>query len=296
MLCPMFVGFLFPVRSPLLRRLAALGMSACVYAILLAIGFGLSLTPGLSGKIGKIMGYGLTFAALLLSLNVAAVAAFDRFFPWAAPESKPAQGGASGKLLGSGAQLSFVAVGYVAGRMTPHGAAGPDAVQDAILGALMLMLFLVGVHTRSSGMSLRKVFFNSRAMQILGVFLFSCALAAFLAAPLLGIPLTQSLALCSGFGWYSLSSSVMASAYNPFWGSVALVNDFAREIAALALIPVLTPKAPGAAVAVGGATSLDFALPVIVKAGGVGAMALAMSFSFPVNLLSPVLMAVFANL
>ncbi len=60
----------------------------------------------------------------------------------------------------------------------------------------------------------------------------------------------------------------MTEAYGPVWGSVALLNDLAREFFALAFIPMLMRRHPSAAVGVGGATSLDFTLPVIQSSGG----------------------------
>jgi uncharacterized membrane protein YbjE (DUF340 family) len=106
---------------------------------------------------------------------------------------------------------------------------------------------------------------------------------------------SKGLALASGFGWYSLSGIVMTEAYGPVWGSVALLNDLAREFFALAFIPMLMRRHPSAAVGVGGATSLDFTLPVIQSSGGLAVVPLAISFGFIINVLAPVLMVVFST-
>lgn len=86
----------------------------------------------------------------------------------------------------------------------------------------------------------------------------------------------------------------MTSAYGAQWGSVALLNDLLRELFALIFIPMLMRRFPSAAVGVGGATSLDFTLPVIQQAGGLAVVPVAISFGFIVNVLSPFLMVVFA--
>ena len=98
------------------------------------------------------------------------------------------------------------------------------------------------------------------------------------------VSLTQSLALASGFGWYSLSAIVMTDAYGAVWGSEALFNDLVREFFALLFIPFFMRKTPSAAVGLGGATSLDFTLPIIQQSGGLGVVPLAISFGLLLTL------------
>ena len=108
------------------------------------------------------------------------------------------------------------------------------------------------------------------------------------------IALAQGLAMSSGYGWYSLSGIVITSAYGAQWGSVALLNDLLRELFALLFIPMIMRRFPSAAVGIGGATSLDFTLPVIQQSGGLAAVPVAISFGFIVNVVSPILMVVFS--
>ncbi|VEI44532.1 Membrane protein of uncharacterised function (DUF340) [Actinobacillus equuli] len=53
---------------------------------------------------------------------------------------------------------------------------------------------------------------------------------------------------------------------------------------------------PSTAVGLGGATSLDCMLPVIQKSGGTQVVPLAISFGFIVNLVAPLLLALFIGL
>ena len=87
----------------------------------------------------------------------------------------------------------------------------------------------------------------------------------------------------------------MTGAYGPIWGSVALVNDLAREFFALMFIPLLMRRHPSAAVGVGGATSLDFTLPVIQNSGGLAVVPLAISYGFVINVAAPFLMVFFSS-
>ncbi len=107
--------------------------------------------------------------------------------------------------------------------------------------------------------------------------------------------LSQTLAISSGFGWYSLSGIIMTDAYGAVWGSVALVNDLAREFVALRWVARRVVRERSSRGGAGGVTRMDFTLPTIQRAGGVGIVPLAISFGFIMNVLSPVLMAFFAH-
>jgi uncharacterized membrane protein YbjE (DUF340 family) len=70
--------------------------------------------------------------------------------------------------------------------------------------ALMLLLLLIGVQMRNSGMRLRQILLNPWGMKIAFTVIISSWLGSVLAAQLLGMPLSHALALSSSFGWYSL--------------------------------------------------------------------------------------------
>ena len=61
-------------------------------------------------------------------------------------------------------------------------------------------------------------------------------------------------------------------------------------------IHVFMRKYPSAAVGLGGATSLDFTLPIIQQSGGLKVVPLAISFGFIINIVSPVLIVLFSAL
>ena len=89
---------------------------------------------------------------------------------------------------------------------------------------------------------------------------------------------------------------MLADAPGPAWGGVAFLNDVIREIIALALIPVVTPRRPAVAIGYGGATAMDFTLPVIRSSGGLGCVPVAIASGFVLSFFSPVLMGGFLSL
>lgn len=162
-------------------------------------------------------------------------------------------------------------------------------------GALMFLLFLIGLQLRNAGLSLRKLLMNRQGLGIALALVASSLVAGLALIPVLQVPWHQALALASGFGWYSLSGIVIGDALGPAWGGVAFLNDVLREIIALALIPLVITARPAMAIGYGGATAMDFTLPVIRSSGGLACVPVAIASGFLLSFLSPVLMGVFLS-
>lgn len=289
-LTPMFVGFAIPLPKPYLKMLDRM-LVWLVYVILLLIGIGLAQVGGLWSLLNDIALRVALLFTLLTGCNLAMLCAFDGVFPWQ-PRTQAAQGTHRVDMTGGIKQVAVVALGVAIGRLLPRAWLPPDF---AATGALMLLIFVVGMQLRGGGVALRQVLLNRRGWQTALLFMLSCAVSGCLFAGMQPeISWTQGLAMASGYGWYSLSGIVMTSAYGAEWGSVALLNDLLREFFALVVIPLLMRRFPSAAVGIGGATSLDVTLPVIQQSGGLAVVPMAISFGFIVNIVSPILMVVFS--
>ena len=289
-LAPLFIGFFIRVPQKYLRVVdKALGL--LVYLILLLIGVSLSQVENLGAQMQTIVGATVLLFVCVIGFNLAALIWFDRRYPW------QTQGGgrkANISIVGSMKQVGSVLAGFAAGKALQGSWLPPENLGTYFL---MLLVLLVGIQLRSSGITLRQVLINKRGVQIFLWITASSLLGGLLFAALMpDVAWSKGLALASGFGWYSLSGIVMTEAYGPVWGSVALLNDLAREFFALVFIPMLMRRHPSAAVGVGGATSLDFTLPVIQSSGGLAAVPLAISFGFIINIVAPILMVVFSAL
>lgn len=111
---------------------------------------------------------------------------------------------------------------------------------------------------------------------------------------ILDLPLKTSLAMASGFGWYSLSGILLTESFGPVVGSAAFFNDLARELIAIMLIPGLVRRSRSTALGLCGATSMDFTLPVLQRSGGLEMVPAAIVHGFILSLLVPILMAFFS--
>ena len=172
-------------------------------------------------------------------------------------------------LKGSLVIVAFFVAGCVAGlfALVPFDAAG-SRVSTYVLYALM---FCVGVTLGHDKTLVDRVRRLDPRLALLPVMTAVGTLAgAALAAPLLSpLAVTDTLAVGSGFGYYSLSSIFIADFRGAELGTVALLCNVMREIFTLLTVPLVARWfGPLAAVSIGGATTFDTTLPVITQAVG----------------------------
>lgn len=146
----------------------------------------------------------------------------------------------------------------------------PEAARamDTLMSyALMLLLFSVGIEVGTNKTVFRKIAeYHVRILVIpFGVAAGSIA-GGILLGYALGIPLNESAAISSGFGFYSVSAVILRELGGSQLGTTAFMTNMLRELLAFVSIPIVA-KHLGfyAAVAPSGATAMDTTLPVIAK-------------------------------
>lgn len=165
--------------------------------------------------------------------------------------------------------LSFFVGGILSGAF----ALLPQSLLESNLAlyALYLLLFLVGIDVGSNTSAwtvIRRVNFKIVLVPLsiivgtlIGVSLFSVFVP--------GVGWRESLAIGSGFGYYSLSSILITQIRGETLGVIALLSNISREIITLLLAPLLVRYfGKLAPIASGGATAMDTTLPVITKFSG----------------------------
>lgn len=292
-LSPMFIGFLLPSR-PEWVKMSETALGYLVFLLLIVIGIELGLVQDLAEKIGAIAMYLGVLMLLTLSSGVVALWAFDRFSPQHTARTDTQGSKPKVSLRGSLVQLICLAIGFGLAQILPAALLPPERTTTVLL---MVLLFLVGISLKGSGVSLREAMLNKRGCQISVIFMAVTLLSGVIYALIFSeVSFAKALALASGFGWYSLSGTIMTDAYGAVWGSVALLNDLGREIVALIVIPMLMRHSTSAGIGLGGVTSLDFTLPTILQSGGTQIMPVVISFGFITNVVSPILMVLFSQL
>ncbi|MGI6358203.1 MAG: lysine exporter LysO family protein [Bacillota bacterium] len=164
--------------------------------------------------------------------------------------------------------------------------------------ALNLLLFGIGFELADD----RKVW---RKMLAMGwrVFLvpltgaLGSLLGALLAGLLLSLGTWEALSVGAGFGWYSLSGVLLNNLGFTTLAAIAFLSNVLREVLAMLSIPWLAKRLdPIAAIAPGGATTMDTTLPIISRCGTSTATLIALVNGLVLSGLVPLLVPLFAGL
>ncbi len=291
-LLPLIVGYLVRVRSQRLQGIINHAVNGSVYAILLLMGISLAGLENLSSQLSRLGGNALLLFTLTSAFNLVALWWLSRrmgLHAGTSPAVKNAPVSKFAAMQGSLLLLAVLAVGVTAGILlgpvlgkTLFGHA--ETLAEWVLYAL---LALIGCQLRNSGMPLKQILLNRAGLAIALTLAASSLLAGLLAAPLLSLDWNEGLAMASGFGWYSLSAILIGDQLGPLMGGVAFFNDLTRELLAFVLIPLVIHRHTALAIGYGGATSMDFTLPVIQQHGGVACVPVAVVSGFILSLLSP---------
>ena len=188
--------------------------------------------------------------------------------------------------------ILFVGLGLAAGRLLYRS----KPVDIASESVLFVLLFLIGIQLRNSGLSLRQILLNKQGMIIAVTIITTSILGGVVAAMILDLDLYQAIAMSCGFGWYSLSGILMGDAFGPIFGGASFMIELVRELVALVMIPLVIHSRPSVAIGYAGATAMDFTLPIIQSTGGVRCVPIAIVSGFILSLLVPLLMLFFVSL
>jgi uncharacterized membrane protein YbjE (DUF340 family) len=167
----------------------------------------------------------------------------------------------------------FIVFFFSAGILCGFYSLMPTAMNSPALSlyALNFLLFLVGIGIGGNSTAWEMIKRNNTMILLVPVsVIFGTLLGSALLSFCLGeITLRDSLAVVSGFGYYSLSSIMITRLEGESLGVLALLSNIFREISTLILTPFLV-KYFGrlAPIASGGATSMDTTLPVIIRFTG----------------------------
>jgi uncharacterized membrane protein YbjE (DUF340 family) len=132
---------------------------------------------------------------------------------------------------------------------------------------LTSLVFLVGISIGKNKdilKSLRSIGYQMLLVPLSVVF--GSLIGSLAAGVITGLPANQSLAVGAGFGWYTLSAVTLTQLHSPALGALAFISNVLRELISVIMIPILASKVNYlAAVAPGGATTMDTTLPVISR-------------------------------
>ncbi|MDC7228342.1 MAG: lysine exporter LysO family protein [Spirochaetales bacterium] len=187
--------------------------------------------------------------------------------------------------------LLIVVAGFTAGWFIHI----PGFTGEAVSGwMLRFLLFSIGIDMVKSGVNLKAALAKPETIYLpLGVIIGSL-LGSLIPAAIFEIEPGKSLAVASGFGWYSLSGVLITDMGDPILGSASFVSNILRETIALLSIPLISrSRFPHIGIGVAGATSMDVTLPLIEKSCGPDSVPVSITSGAILSLLVPVLVPLF---
>lgn len=164
--------------------------------------------------------------------------------------------------------------------------------------SLITLIFLVGIDVGGN----KKIF---KQLKELGIKILLIPAGGIMGSLLGGLvvgiffnmAMNESLAIASGFGWYSLSGVMLKEMGGDTLGAIAFLTNVFREILTVILIPILAKKLNSyTAIAPAGATSMDTTLPLISKATNPEVAVMAFINGVLLSSLVPVFVTFFYNI
>ncbi|KLV09335.1 membrane protein [Photobacterium aquae] len=289
---PLVIGYLIPINKPSVLNFINTQTSRLVLVILALMGLSLAGLDNIGQNLNQIVIYTLVFFSLISGCNLLALPLLDKLLPTETAQQNQKLPFLT-MMMESVKLIFVVAGGLVVGLIAGIDLGWVDKASEAIL---LLLLFMIGIQLRNSGMTLKQILLNKKGMLIALTIVATSLPGGLIAAWLLDLPYQHGLAMASGFGWYSLAGILIGDSLGPVMGGVAFLNELMRELIALSLIPMIIARYPSTAIGYAGATAMDFTLPIIQSCGGIRCVPIAIVSGFILSLLVPVLILFFLSL
>lgn len=187
------------------------------------------------------------------------------------------------------------AVGYVNG---VWGGVWVDGVLGVVFdGALLVLLFVMGLGfglDKEAIGRLRRVGFRILVLPL--CIAAGSIFGGFVGGLVFGVPVVGSMAVCAGFGWYTLAGPLVGQLMGTELGALGFMVNFLRELLTIVTVSVTAKAGKYVTVAFGGATTMDTTLPVIVRYCGSEALITAFSSGFTLSLIAPFTIVAIASM
>jgi len=194
--------------------------------------------------------------------------------------------------------LLALAIGIVAGVMGIMPPSVESNIDTLIMVMLCLLLFVIGLDMSQNKSVIKEMRHIGWKMVLLPVFIAAGSiLGALVAGLIMRMDLGNAMAIGAGFGWYSLSAVMLTGLVGAQIGTMALLSNIFREMLSVVIMPLVVKYCGKiAAIAPGGATTMDTTLPVVVRYAGSEMSVISFVSGVTLSMLVIVLVPFFAGL
>ena len=220
-------------------------LSTMISLIIAVMGYNFGeLIYKLQNELFAMLGMILSFIVLLFVINIACVHLYLKLIPKRAINPQHKNGKSSNPLkpiLTSCKYLLYLIAGTLLGLLINKPLVHIELIIDAVL---VVSLFIIGMQMRREGHVLTQILKNKTGIMSALILIGSSLFVGALLGIIFGIPVSHSLMLISGFGWYSLASILNAQLIDAHFGTMTFFIDFSREIIAIIFIPLFAKRLP----------------------------------------------------
>lgn len=191
-------------------------------------------------------------------------------------------------ILKASKYLIYLAVGYIIGEIICIDIT--RFIDNVVFIMLIALMIIIGILLKIEKISLKDLFKNKVALTIVAIVISTSLTSAIIISLLTSIPIKESIMICSGLGWYSLSVVLNTDFLGEYYGMITFMIDFLREIFVIALVPLLRKALSIELVGYAANTAMDFCLPVIKDNYGTKVVPLAISIGLIFTIKIPILL------
>lgn len=163
--------------------------------------------------------------------------------------------------------------------------------------SLIILLFVMGFAFGSDKEAIVRL--RKTGLRVL-IFPFSVALGSIfgglISGFILGINIFASTAVSAGYGWYTMAGPTVGKFFGAEFGALGFIVNFLRELLTILTISLTVKIDKYAPIALGGATTMDTTLPVIVRYCGSDALITSFSSGFALSVTAPFTIIAIATL
>lgn len=269
-----------------------LSLDFIVISIILLLGYNFSIFTHTNTVILKVLGLSTAYTITIFIMNTLGLIIYCKCSPKIKIEYIEIANNSTNNIvltiLKASKYLIYLVIGYILGEIFNIDIT--DTINSIVFIMLLSLMLIIGVLLRFENISLKSLFKNKVALTIVIVIFLSSILSAIIISLIANIPIKESIMICSGLGWYSLSVVLNTDFLGEYYGMVTFLVDFSREIIVIALIPMLKRALSVELIGYAANTAMDFCLPVIRNNYGTKSIPLAISVGLIFTIITPVLL------
>ncbi|MGL5206095.1 MAG: lysine exporter LysO family protein [Acidaminococcaceae bacterium] len=141
-------------------------------------------------------------------------------------------------------------------------------LDQTLLAALSFMVFVAGVEIGGNRHIIKKIC-NPKGLALMAAIpaavVIGSIIGGCIAGMAIGMKREDAVLVSAGLGWYSLSSVVISTMYSVEIGTIAFLTNALRETLSFVLIPLVARYNKIMSIGIGGGSTMDSTLPVIIK-------------------------------